>query len=181
MTMYKHECRGEGGLLIRAVLGMVQKPREMDRQTDRYNEREKHCQCCSAGHISRLAASGPSLRAASQQILLTDHLKIDGVPLFHIFLSQLPDRPEGQNKALGRIMRSCKKVTFLELPKKTNDNACRNLCSFLSIKQHVCYAWTLLVMLIMMYIPLQWRPAQSPLHLYCSKASHTPNGIWDAP
>lgn len=42
-----------------------------------------------ARHISRLAARGPLARAASQQILLTNHLKIDGVPLFDIVLSQL--------------------------------------------------------------------------------------------
>lgn len=137
MTMYKHECRGEGDYWSEWCLAWYRSPeRWTGRQMGIMKEKSMYhlSSDVSAALQGTLADWLPvGLRAAFQQILLTDHLKIDGVPLFHIFLSQLPDRPEGQNKALGRIIRSCKKVTFLELSKKTNDNACRNLCSFLSI------------------------------------------------
>lgn len=84
--------RGErrGGAIDPEELGM------MDTWTDGCNEKRGACGVLartltlrSARHISRLTVRGPLVKAASQQTLLTNVLKIDGVSLLHIVYNQL--------------------------------------------------------------------------------------------
>lgn len=81
---------GRGGAIDPEELGMV------DTWMDGCNEKRGACGVLalmltlrSVRHISRLTVRGPLVKAASQQTLLTNVLKIDGVSLLHIVYNQL--------------------------------------------------------------------------------------------